>query len=353
MAREVAEQPGAIADTLDALRPLRSEISALAAGRRSVLFVARGSSDNAAIYGRYLVEIHAGRPAGLAAPSVATHYGATLDLSDAVVVCVSQSGQTQEIVETQQWAKRCGARTVAVTNGEHSALAAAADIALVTRAGPERAVPATKSYTTQLVAMAILAAALAPTPTTLDADLDRVPGQVERLIGARAGVDDAVERLVAGVETLVCGRGIAFGTALETALKLEETCLRPVRGLSYADLRHGPIAVVDAEHAAVLVSAGDGPMVEGMTELAGDLRGRGVGATVGIGGDAGFAAACDVTVAGPELPELVAPLALVVPAQLIAEALARRLGLDPDAPRGLSKVTQTDPAGDHLPGGGR
>jgi glutamine---fructose-6-phosphate transaminase (isomerizing) len=266
---------------------------------------------------------------------------------------VSQSGQTQEIVETQQWAKRCGARTVAVTNGEHSTLAAAADIALVTRAGPERAVPATKSYTTQLVAMAILAGALAPTPTTLDADLDRVPGQVERLIGARAGVDDAVERLVAGVETLVCGRGIAFGTALETALKLEETCLRPVRGLSYADLRHGPIAVVDAEHAAVLVSAGDGPMVEGMTELAGDLRGRGVGATVGIGGDAGFAAACDVTVAGPELPELVAPLALVVPAQLIAEALARRLGLDPDAPRGLSKVTQTDPAGDHLPGGGR
>jgi glucosamine--fructose-6-phosphate aminotransferase (isomerizing) len=343
MAREIAEQPGAISRTLAALRPVRADLAALAAGRRSVLFVARGSSDNAAVYGRYLTEVHAGRPAGLAAPSVATHYGATLDLSNAVVVCVSQSGETQEIVETQHWASRCGARTVAVTNGDGSALARAADIALITRAGPEHAVPATKSYTTQLVAMTVLAGALADDSTALDADLDRVSAEVERLIEMQAGVDAAVERLAAGVETLVSGRGIVFGTALETALKLEETCLRPVRGLSYADLRHGPIAVVDADHSAVLVCAADGPMVEGMTDLADDLRTRGVGATVGIGGDERFAAACDVTVAGPNLPELVAPLALVVPAQLVAEALARRLGLDPDAPRGLSKVTQTDP----------
>ncbi len=178
-----------------------------------------------------------------------------------------------------------------------------------------------------------------------------MPAEVERLIGARAGVDEAVERIAASIETLVSGRGIVFGTALETALKIEETCLRPVRGLSYADLRHGPIAVVDAEHVAVLVCAADGPMVEGMTELAGDLRQRGAAAIVGIGGDPGFAHACDVAVAGPDLPELVAPLALVVPAQLVVEALARRLGLDPDAPRGLSKVTQTDPVDDDNPGG--
>lgn len=351
MAREVAEQPVALARTLDALRPLRGEVTALAAGRRAVLFVARGSSDNAAIYGRYLLEVHAGHPAGLAAPSVATHYGATLDLSDAVVVSVSQSGETQEIVETQQWAARCGARTIAVTNGGDSALATTADVAMVTQAGPEKAVPATKSYTAQLAAMAVLAGALSREPTALDADLDRVPAEVERLIGARAGVDEAVERIAASIETLVSGRGIVFGTALETALKIEETCLRPVRGLSYADLRHGPIAVVDAEHVAVLVCAADGPMVEGMTELAGDLRQRGAAATVGIGGDPGFARACDVAVAGPDLPELVAPLALVVPAQLVVEALARRLGLDPDAPRGLSKVTQTDPVDDDNPGG--
>jgi glutamine---fructose-6-phosphate transaminase (isomerizing) len=353
MAREVAEQPGAIADTLDALRPLRRELAALATGRRNVLFVARGSSDNAAVYGRYLIEVHANHPAGLAAPSVATHYRATLDLSHAVVVSVSQSGETQEIVETQEWARRCGARTLAVTNGADSALASAADLAMITRAGPERAIPATKSYTTQLAAMAVLAGALAPDPTALDADLGRVPGEVERLISARAGVDEAVRRLVASRETLVSGRGIVFGTALETALKLEEICLRPVRGLSYADLRHGPIAVVDASHVAVLVAAADGPMVEGMTDLAGDLRARGVAATVGIGGDARFAAACDVSVEGPGLPELVAPLALVVPGQLVAEALARRLGLDPDSPRGLSKITQTDLVDPGSPKGAR
>ncbi|HEX6576764.1 MAG TPA: SIS domain-containing protein, partial [Jiangellaceae bacterium] len=280
------------------------------------------------------------------APSVATHYHARLDLSDAVVVSVSQSGETQEIVEAQEWAAGCGARTVAVTNDGDSPLATAADIALVTQAGHEYAVPATKSYTTQLAAMAVLAGALSPQPTALDAHLDRVPDEVERLITTRSGIDDAAEMLAASIETLVSGRGIAFGTALETALKIEETCLRPVRGLSYADLRHGPIAVVDADHVAVLVSAADGPMVEGMTELAHDLHDRGAAAVVGIGGDADFVEACDIQVAGPDLPELVAPLGLIVPAQMMVEALARRLGLDPDKPRGLSKITQTDPVDD-------
>ncbi|SDT65698.1 glutamine--fructose-6-phosphate transaminase [Jiangella sp. DSM 45060] len=345
MAREIAEQPEALARTFESLLPLRAELKALAADRRVVLFVARGSSDNAAIYGRYLLEVHAGVPGGLAAPSVATHYHSDLDLSEALVVSVSQSGETEEIVETQAWAAAHGARTIAVTNDGDSALAGAADLALVTRAGAEKAVPATKSYLTQLAAMVVLADALAAKPGTLDPDLDRVPEEVQRLIERREGVDEAAERLASTPETLVSGRGITFGTALEAALKLEETCLRPVRGLSYADLRHGPIAVVDAEHVALLVSAADGPMVAGMTELAHDLRRRGAAATIGIGGDTGFAGAVDVSVPGPALRELVAPLALVVPAQLTVEALARRLGLDPDAPRGLSKVTQTDPAG--------
>jgi len=140
---------------------------------------------------------------------------------------------------------------------------------------------------------------------------------------------------------LVTGRGITFGTALEVALKLEETCLRPVRGLSYADLKHGPIAVVDADLAAVLVAAPTGPTVEGMTQLAATVRER-QATVIGIGGHAAFAAQCDVVLPGPDLSEELAPLALAVPGQLMVEALARRLGLDPDRPRGLSKVTQTD-----------
>lgn len=342
MAQEVAEQPAAIAATLDALRPLRPQIAELARDRQQILFVARGSSDNAAIYGRYLLEVHAGRLGALAAPSVATHYRRELDLTHALVVCISQSGQTQEIVQTQEWARRCGAATIAVTNVHGSPLAEAADLAMVTEAGPERAVPATKTFTTQLTAMAVLATAMAPDPVALDADLDRVPAEIEKLLAERAGVDAAVTLLARTNEVLVSGRGLAYAAAVETALKLEETCLRPVRGLSYADLKHGPIAVVDPQLVSIVVAAQDGPMLEGLTELLGDLRSRGA-LTVGIGGDATFAAASDVSVAGPDLPETVSPIALVVAGQLVVEALAVALGLNPDAPRGLNKVTQTDP----------
>jgi glutamine---fructose-6-phosphate transaminase (isomerizing) len=340
MAIEIAQQPEAVARTLAHLRETKADLARLA-GRRRVLLVARGSSDNAAIYGRYLLETHANHSAALAAPSVATLYDADLDLSDAIVVSVSQSGATEEIVEAQAWARRHGAAIVAVTNEAGSPLAAAADVALITQAGVERAVPATKTYTTQLTAMAVLASALAPDPAALDDALDRAADEIGRLIERRAGIDEAVERLAGPAEVMVSGRGLVFGTALEVALKLEETCLRPVRGLSYADLRHGPMAVVDAEHVAILVAAADGPVLPGMHDLADDVAARGA-VTIGLGGDAVFAGKCAVAVAGPDLPETVAPLALVVPGQLIVEQLARRLGLDPDAPRGLNKITQTD-----------
>lgn len=343
MAAEIAEQPDAIARTLDALLPERERLRRLVSGRRQVLLVARGSSDNAGVYGRYLLEVHAGRGAALAAPSLATHYAVRRDLSDSVVVSLSQSGQTAEIIETQQWAAACGARTIAVTNDPASPLAAAADLPLVTAAGLERAVPATKSYTAQLTALAVLADALGPPAQTLEPHLRRVPDAMRALLASEvdAEVEAAVGALSPARDTLVTGRGLVYGTALETALKLEETCLQPVRGLSYADLRHGPMAIVDHELSAVLLAAGDGPMLAGMTELARELGDRGA-RTVGIGGDGAFAAACATSVTGPDLPESVAPIALIVPAQRLVEALARRRGLDPDRPRGLSKVTQTD-----------
>jgi len=245
-------------------------------------------------------------------------------------------------VATQAWAHGCGAATIAVTNVADSPLAAAADLALVTQAGPELAVPATKTYLTQLVAMAALGSALAPDPLALDADLARVPDEVARLLEGLAGVEPAVDALREASYAVVSGRGLMLGTALETALKLEETCLRPVRGYSYADLRHGPISVVTEGMTAVLVAAADGPMVEPLLDLAGDLADRGA-VVVGIGGEARFASACAVHVPGPDLPESLAPLGAIVPAQLVVEGLARALGLDPDNTRGLAKVTATDP----------
>jgi glucosamine--fructose-6-phosphate aminotransferase (isomerizing) len=342
MAREIAEQPAAVRRTLEALTPLRGAIRDLAAGRSQMLFAARGSSDNAAVYGRYLLETHACVLGGLVSPSVATHYRARLDLSDAIVVSVSQSGSTREIAATQAWARACGAATIAVTNVAGSPLAVEADLALVTQAGPELAIPATKTYLAQLVAMAVIGTALAPAADELDPDLARVADEVERLLLTRRGVADAVSALRDAAYVVVSGRGLMMGTALELALKLEETCLRPVRGYSYADLRHGPISVVTEGVVAVLVGAPDGPLLEPLAELAGDLSGRGA-TVVGIGGDRRFAAACDVHVPGPDLPEALAPLGAIVPAQLVVEQLARDLGLDPDRPRGLAKVTATDP----------
>ncbi len=298
-----------------------------------------GSSDNACVYGRYLTEIHARRQASLAAPSVATLYGASYDLSDSLVIAVSQSGATQEIVDTAAWAKRNGAAVVGITNHGDSPLADVADAALVTQAGVEKAVPATKTYTTQLAAITVAVDALAPTPGTLDADIARIPEVAAKAL--EPSVEEAAELLAGAHDVLASGRGLTFGTTLEVALKLEETCLQPVRGLSYADLKHGPIAVVDADLVTILVAAGDGPALPGMTELAGTVREKG-SRILGIGGDADFAGRCDVDLPGPDLPETLSPLALVIPAQRAIEALARRLGLDPDAPRGLNKVTQTD-----------
>lgn len=342
MAQEIAEQPAAVRRTWQSLAPQRPDLARLLTRRRRVLFAARGTSDNAAVYGRYLLETHAGILGGLISPSVATHYRSRLDLTDSVVVSVSQSGATDEIVATQQWARDCGAATVAITNVDGSPLATGADLALVTQAGPELAVPATKSYLGQLVAMVTLGTAAAPDAAVLDDEMARVPGVIESLLADRAGIGDAVAALRSADYTVVSGRGLLMGTALEAALKLEETCLRPVRGYSYADLRHGPISVVTSGMAAVLVAAVDGPMLAPMTELARDLAQRGA-TVVGIGGDDRFAAACDVEVRGPRLPETLAPLGAIVPAQLVVEALARDLGLDPDAPRGLAKVTRTDP----------
>lgn len=341
MLREIGEQPEALARTLERLLPLQPQLARLLRDRRHVLFAARGTSDNAAVYGRYLVEVHTGRGAALAAPSLATHYAVQRDLSDTAVISLSQSGATEEIVATQAWARDAGAVTVAITNADDSPLSEGAHLALVIEAGPELAVPATKTYTAQLLAVVVLVDALRAAGPGFGDELARVPSEVAELVAARHGVDDAIASLVASPHLLVSGRGIVYGTALELALKLEETCLEPVRGLSYADLRHGPIAVVEADTTALLVAAGDGPLVAPMTELARDLAHRGAN-VVTIGGDQQLAAAGAAHLDGPRLPEALAPLGLIVPGQLLVEGLARARGLDPDAPRGLSKVTQTD-----------
>jgi glucosamine--fructose-6-phosphate aminotransferase (isomerizing) len=340
MAAEIREQPAALRRTLDALLPLVPEVAALAGSTRQVLFIARGSSDAAAQYGRYLCEVGAGRLATPASPSVATLYRRRLDLAGVLAVALSQSGRTGEIVETLDWARDCGARTVAITNDGDSPLAAGAELALVTQAGPERALPATKTYTAQLAALVVLALGLGADPA-LEAAVRRAPDAVQTALDTAAAAADLAARLSDVDGLVVSGRGYASSTAWELSLKVRETCAIDASGLSYADLLHGPIAVVGTRTPALLVAAGDGPVLPGVLALAERLRAGGA-PVYGIGGGPALAAACTAALPGPDLPEAVAPLALVVPGQLTAEALSRRLGLDPDAPGGLAKVTQTD-----------
>jgi len=342
MRQEIAQQPDALRATIGALLPRRDEVTRLAAGTGTVLFIARGTSDNAAVYGSYLVQAHAGRLAALAAPSIATTYRARIDLTGVLAVALSQSGRTEEIVETLEWAAACGARTLAITNGgAASPLAVAADVAFVTEAGIEQAVPATKTFTTQLAALAVFCLGLG---ADLDpGDLLAAPDAIEELL-ASATPDDMeliVSELskVAGV--VVSGRGMAYAAALELAIKLKEACYLHAMGLSYADLLHGPIAVVDADTPAIVLAADSGPTLAGSVDLARRVRGAGASA-FGIGGGPALAGACTAALAGPRLPEWLAPIGLIVPGQLVTEALARRLGINPDRPRGLSKVTQTD-----------
>jgi glutamine---fructose-6-phosphate transaminase (isomerizing) len=340
MRQEIGQQPAALRATIDALLPRRDEVASLAAGTRTVLFIARGTSDNAAVYGSYLIQAHAGRLAALAAPSIATTYRARLDLDGVLAIALSQSGRTEEIVETLEWAKACGARTLAITNGGASSpLAEAADVAFVTAAGVEQAVPATKTFTTQLAALAVVGLALG---APLDAgELVAVPDAIESLLAGPLDLEPIVAALAKVPGVVVSGRGLAYAAALELAIKLKEACYLHAMGLSYADLLHGPIAVVDAQTPAIVVAADSGPTLAGTVDLARRVTGAGASA-FGIGGGAELAGACTASLPGPALPEWLAPIGLIVPGQLVTEALARRLGINPDQPRGLSKVTQTD-----------
>ncbi|MGO9220941.1 MAG: SIS domain-containing protein, partial [Streptosporangiaceae bacterium] len=185
MRTEIGQQPAALRATLDTLMPRGGEAAALARDCRQVLFIARGTSDNAAVYGSYLLQAQAGMLATLASPSIATEYHSRVDLSGVLAVALSQSGATEEIVETLAWARDCGARTLAITNEGGSPLTQMADVAFVTAAGAELAVPATKTFTTQLAALAVLAIALG---AGLDPGLLRgVPDEIERML---AGPDD-------------------------------------------------------------------------------------------------------------------------------------------------------------------
>jgi glucosamine--fructose-6-phosphate aminotransferase (isomerizing) len=311
MRAEMAEQP-------QVLRALIARGGPHLGPYAGVVIVARGSSDHAAIYGRYLLELATGRPVALAAPSLFTRYGARTDVSGWLVVGVSQSGATPEIVEVVGRLRATGGQAVAITNDPASPLARASEVVIGLGAGAERAVPATKTLTAQFAAFAVLAAGLGPVPFAAE-DLAQVPEAVEAALAA------PLDAWPAGEELVVAARGFLFAAALETALKVREAALVNAAGYSVADLLHGPIAAIDAGTPALLLDH-PGPASADVARAAQALRDRGA----------------DVRVhEGDGLPEALAPIPAAVHGQRVALELSLRRGLDPDAPRGLSKVTRT------------
>jgi glutamine---fructose-6-phosphate transaminase (isomerizing) len=335
MAAEMREQPAVLARLVkrfeDDVARVRAAVPHPLAG---VVFVARGSSDNAAVYGRYLAELAAGRPAGLAAPSVHTLYGAPIDASGYLAVALSQSGETPEIVTVCERLHAAGARTVGILNDANAPLASAVDALLTLDAGPERAVPATKTVTAQLLAAAAVAAALGPVPFS-DGDLASLPDAVTAVLDDPAPAQRLAAAWVGTAQLVVTARGLLYPAALEAALKIKETAGVLAEGLSAADLRHGPLAAVDRE-VSVLALDGGGPPSADLRELAAVLRDRGARVAV-CGAQAG-----DELPLPAQLPEALAVVTATVRAQQLALALAGARGRDADAPPGLSKVTATE-----------
>jgi glutamine---fructose-6-phosphate transaminase (isomerizing) len=333
MATEMAEQPAVLARLVDRaasdLARIRAAVPSPLAG---TVFVARGSSDNAAVFGRYLAELTAGRPAGLAAPSLYTRYHATVDWHGYLVVALSQSGATPEILTTCQAVRAAGAIVVGITNEPASPLADVVDLVLPTEAGPERAIPATKTVTAQFLLLAIVAAALGGGRAghgLAGHGLAAVPGAVAAVLADPGPVDEAAGRWRGIDRLVVSGRGLAYPAALETALKVKEVTGILAEGISTADLRHGPIAAVYGGSPALLLDAG-GPGSADLAELR-ELITRRPGA---LSSAVTFAPA-------PGLPEPARAIASVVRGQQLAHALARMRGSDPDTPAGLTKITQT------------
>ncbi|MDG4769260.1 SIS domain-containing protein [Solwaraspora sp. WMMD792] len=355
MAADIAEQPAGYARLLQPAYadPIAEVAAAIAARRpRHVVFTARGTSDHAALYAAYLTEIRLGLPAGLASPSAVTLFGARPDLRDALVVGVSQSGGSPDLAEVLAVAREQGALTVAVTNTPESPLAAAAELTVDIAAGHERAVAATKTYTAELLALLMLVEGIRAGDGTLPSDeraaLDALPGLADRVLADPTAAELA-PRYRFAARLVTTGRGYGYPTARETALKLMETSYLPALAFSGADLLHGPLAMTDPD-VPVLAVVGSGPggtamrdVLRRLGERRADVLAIGAGAAAIGAGPAGPAAVTGpaAVIGVPDVDERYAPLLDILPAQQLALALALARGEDPDAPRGLAKVTST------------
>ncbi len=337
MAAEIAEQPQIWQRLLD---EGRAQFAAAAARIREydprfVLFVARGTSDHAALYAKYLTEIVHGLPAGLVSPSTMTAYGARPNLRDTLMIGISQSGGSPDLVQSLQVARERGALTIAVTNKPGSPLAEAAELHLDVMAGQERAVAATKSYTAQLLALHLLCDHVVGGDGAAAAVL---PELGRALLTRDADVAALAQRYRFASRLVSTARGYSYPTAREAALKLMETSYLSAQAFSGADLLHGPLAMIDPQ-VPVLTVVGDGVGGAAMQQVLPRLAQS--GADVFCVGTPAAVASASAGIELPAVDEALSPMLEILPFQQLALHLALARGGNPDAPRGLRKVTET------------
>ena len=339
---EILEQPAALQRLLDAAPGAFAPISAAVRSRRPrfVVMAARGSSDNAGIYAQYLLAVRNGLIVALAAPSTITLYGARPDMADALVVGISQSGRSPDIVGVVEEARRQGALTVALTNDGASPLGDTADHVIDLHAGPERATAATKTYTGELLAAALLSTALDPPEPAETAALGALPHLVSAALAVEPQARDLAVRHATRQRAVVLGRGYSYPSAREWALKLQEMALVAAMAYSAADFEHGPLALAEPG-LPVLAVACSGSELEAQVALLTRLKAD-HGARLLVISDAAAARTIDEGLALPGgVPPWLAPIVEIVPAQLYAYHLTVARGLDPEHPRSIHKVTET------------
>lgn len=339
---EILEQPGALQRLLERERPAFERVAEAIRQRqpRFILLAARGSSDNAARYGQYLFGAFNDLPVALATPSLYTLYRRPPRIADALVLAISQSGQSPDIVAVVEEGRRQGALTVAVSNDTESPLARAAEHRLNLSAGPERAVAATKTYTTSLMAMAMLSAALKQDAERF-ATLAGVPGWVAQVTSEVEATIHASERYRYMEACVVVSRGFNYATSYEIALKLKELTYILAEPYSTADFQHGPVALV-AQGFPVIAVVPEGELADELTVFLQELRRRGAELIViSARGDA-LALAKTPLPLPAGMPEWVSPMVAVTRGQLFALGLTLAKGYDPDSPRGIQKVTLTE-----------
>jgi glucosamine--fructose-6-phosphate aminotransferase (isomerizing) len=339
---EIFEQPAAIHRLLEMQAEPVREVARCIRERdiQWVYLAARGTSDNAGLYAKYLWGAFNGLPVALAAPSLFSVFKTPPKIGSALVVGISQSGQSPDIVSVIEEGRRQGALTLAITNDGGSPLAEAAELVIDTVAGPENAVAATKTYTTQLVAIAMLSTAL-----TGDAEnrewLGRLPSLVEDTLALDETIKDASARYRYMTQCVVLGRGFNYATAHEWALKLKELAYVLAEPYSSADFQHGPVALAH-QGFPVFAVVPSGKIAKDLITLLTELVQDQQVELLVVSNEGSALALANTPVRLPEkLPEWITPIPAIVPAQLFCYHLTRAKGYSTEGPRGLSKVTLT------------